>query len=299
MFYFYRLGTKKINPIKINQMRENLNKLGFKLSDNKLYYNKIYKTSNSILDIGIITDNNTIYDLMAFAISNNKDQVSNFEKIYNTNLKAISALSMVKTAGGLGIDGGSGGLHNINLDESYGGPRWWPYKSDEESLNELETWTQNQFRYNPEYLSVGAPAQIGEDSYTILATINANVSAARLNRNRQEVFLEYIVNNKIYRLALPSFKNAIGKYDGDLAQEINKYELKITKLNNYSIIFIRKKDNRGDNRGIWEINGPDAVPGFAYVDEDWKTSYSMHPEFLNDPLWTSGGWSPGRNSYQQ
>jgi len=298
MFSFYRLNTNKFSPIKNNH--DYLNKLGFKKSSNGLFYNKIYKIANSILNIGIISDEKNIYDLMAFATSKEKIDVSKLEKIYNKNLKAINTLSMVKTAGGYGVDGGSGGLHNVNLDESYGGPRWWSYKSDDESLNELESWTQKQFRYNPEYLAVGTPVQIGEDSFSILATINANVSFARLNRNRQEVFLEYVVNNQLYRMALPSFKNIIdsGKYDGDLAQEINKYQLQIAKVRGGSIIFIRKKYSKGDYRGIWEVNSPDASPGFAYVDEDWKTSYSMHPEFLNDPTWTSGGWSPGRNSYQ-
>lgn len=304
--FLYRLGTKKLNRIKTSQLDEHLYKLGFRLSNNGAFYSKIYNNIYGKINIGVICDDSNIYDLMVVAQANDNINISkamiNFENIYEINASAINTLSMVKTAGGLGIEGGPGGLHNVNLDESYGGPRWWSYESDEESLNELETWITKQTRYNPEYLSIGTPLQIGEDSYTVLSSINGDVKSARLNRDRQEVFLEYIDNqNNNYKINLPALKQTMesGKYDGDFAQELNKYQLKIIKADGKSVILMRKKDTRGDIKGIWEINGKDSTPGFGYIDEDWKTSYSMHPEFLDDPNWTSGAWSPGRNNYDQ
>ena len=298
MITLYRLGMRKFPKTQVNQLDEHLTRLGFSLSEDGAFYNKIYKTSGGILNMGVICDASNIYDLMAFgkAEGNINKSILRFENIYNTNANAIKSLSMTKTAAGMGTDGGAGGLHNVNLDETFGGPRWWSYESDSESLDELQSWILEQYRYNPEYLSVGRPIQIGDDEFTIIGTINGNVDSARLNRDRQEVFLEYMDNNKTYKIPMSSLKQTMesGKYDGDLAQEMGKYKLKIVKVDNKSIVLMRKGDTRGDIRGIWEINGKDPVPGFAYVDEDWKTSYSMHPEFLDDPNWTAGEWSPGR-----
>jgi len=306
MITLYRLGIKQYPKIQINNLDEHLNKLGFKLSENGAFYHKRYAYCDSYLDMGVICDNHNIYDIMAFACLKDNIKIDNmlksFEKTYEKNVKAIYSLSMVKVAFGMGPEGGSGGLHNVNLDESFGGPRWWSYNSDEESLDQLESWITNQSRYNPEYLSIGRPLQIGEDSYTIIGSLNSDLKAARLNRDRQKVFLEYIDNNnQKKKVVIPSLKQSMesGKNDGDMAQEINKYQLKIVKADGKSIVLMKKKDTRGDIRGIWEINGRDSTPGFGYVDEDWKTSYSMHPEFLDDAAWTSGAWSPGRNNYDQ
>ena len=289
---------KQLPQIQVNRLDEHLTNLGFRLASNGAFYHKTYSTPNGVLNIGVICDDSNIYDLMAFARTNNISKaIPSFEKIYDTNAKAISSLSMTKIAGGLGLEGGPGGLNNVNLDESIGGPRWWTYESDEESLDQLESWITKQSRYAPEYLSVGQPLQIGQDEFTVVGNINGDVNAARLNRDRQEVFLEYVDNNrKVHKIPIPALKQTMesGKNDGDLAQELNKYQLRIAKTDGKSVILMRKGDTRGDARGIWEINGKESTPGFGYVDEDWKTSYSLHPELLDDPNWTSGEWSPGR-----
>lgn len=306
MVTFYRLGTIRNYDIPINNLDEKLNKLGYILSNDGAFYYKKYSSKNNYLTIGVICDDHNIYDIMAFAVSNDNDninkQLKSFEKKYQLNMNAITSLSMTKIAGGMGLEGGPSGMHNVNLDESFGGPRWWSYSSDEEDLNQLESWITKQSRYNPEYLSIGESVSIGENEYFLLGSIDNDIKSARLNRDRQKVYIEYIdKNNQKYQISIPSFKSTSesGYNDGDLAQEINKYQLKIVKMNNKSFIFMRKKDTRGDIRGIWEINGRDSTPGFAYIDEDWRTSFSMHPEFLSDPSWVSGAWSPGRNNYDQ
>lgn len=303
MTTLYRINQSH-SPIRISQLDENLEKLGFHLDASGAFYYKNYQTPNGHLNIGVICDDENIYDIKAFASVKNGIKTSSalrkFEEIYELNFKALNSLSMVKVA--YGPEGGSGGLHNVNFDESLGGPRWWLYGDDEEDLSGLEEWIQKQTRYNPQYLAVGRPLQIGEDVYTVLATLDGNVQAARLEPERQEVFLRYVdKNNKINKIHLPSFKDSqeMGKNDGDFAQDLNKYQIKIVQADGQSMILIRKKDTRGDIRGIWEINGKDPSPGFGYVDEDWRTSYSMHPELLDDAQWTSGAWSPGRNNYDQ
>lgn len=302
MAIFYRLGNKTLSKINSSKIDEYLIKLGFIYNNEFNYYYKDYNTNFGDLKLGVICGNNNIYDLMAVAKSNDTKYISNFEKIYECNAKAISSLDMIKTSASYGPEGGLGVLHNINLDENLGGPRWWQYKDDDGDLNELESWLQHQPRYNPQYFQIGQPLQIGQDEYTILGTIKDNVKFARLNNDRQEVYLEYINdNNEINKIKISLLKDSqeSGKYDGDLSQDLKKYKLKILKGNNEFIILIRKTDTRGDIRGIWEINGRDSTPGVAYIDEDFRTSYSLHPELLDDPVWTNGGWSPGRNNYDQ
>ena len=303
MLTLYRIGAKPFPHLKISQIDKHLTKLGFLLSENGAYYNKIYDKSDCYLNLGVICDNENIYDLMAFAkVKNSKLSkiLPKIEKIYESNINVLSSMSMIKTAQGFGPEGGPGGLHNINLDETFGGQRWWSYGSDEESLDELENWLKHkQFRYNPEYLAVGRHVQVGDNDFSILGTVNDDVAAVRLRRDRQEPVLEYInTNNEVKQVPIPSLKKQAwgGEYDGDFAQELDKYQLKIARGDGISTILSRKTDIRGDNRGIWEINGKDAVPGFAYIGEDWRTSYSLHPEFLDDKEWTDGRHSPGRSS---
>jgi hypothetical protein len=298
----HRKSLGNFKTIKLNNLDYFLSSLGFKLASNGAYYYKNYNLKNASLNIGVICDDKNIYDILSFLKSDNNilSNIKKAEKIYDSNIQALDSLSMNKIAYQFGLEGGSSGLHNINLDESLGGPRWWSYDSDEEDLSELESFLQKQTRYNPSYLSAGRPLQIGEDTYTALTSINDDIKSARLIKDRQEALIEYIDgNNKVQRIKVPSLKQTMesGKYDGDLSQDIDKYQLKIVKVDGESLILIRKKDTRGDIRGIWEINQNEATPGFAYIGEDWRTSYSLHPEFLDDPDWVNGMHSPGRNNY--
>lgn len=298
----HRKSLEKFKTIKINNLDYFLSSLGFKLASNGAYYYKKYNLKNASLNIGVICDDKNIYDILSF-IKSDQDILKNIkkaEKIYNSNIDALKSVSMNKIAYQFGLEGGSSGLHNINLDETIGGPRWWSYESDEGDISELESFLQKQTRYNPSYLSAGRPLQIGEDTYTVLTIIKDDIKSARLIPNRQEALIEYIdSNNKVQRQKVPSLKQTMesGKYDGDLSQDIDKYQIKIVKVDGGSVILSRKKDTRGDIRGIWEINKEEATPGFAYIGEDWRTSYSLHPEFLDDPDWVNGMHSPGRNNY--
>lgn len=298
----HRKSLKKFKTIKLNNLDYFLSKLGFKIASNGAFYYKNYNLKNASLNINVICDDENIYDVLSFLKTDKEilKNIKNAEKIYNSNIEALQSLSMNKLAYRFGLEGGSSGLHNINLDESFGGPRWWSYESDEEDLDGLENLLQEQTRYNPSYLSVGNSLQIGEDSYSVLTSINDDIKSARLIKNRQEALIEYVDrNNNIKKIEIPSFKQTMesGKNDGDLSQDISKYKLKIIKVNDNSIILIRKNDTRGDIRGIWEINKNESTPGFAYIGEDWRTSYSLHPEFLDDPEWINGMHSPGRNNY--
>jgi len=306
MIALYRV-SKNLRPFQVNCLDDKLTSLGYRLDPQGAYYNKQYKSPR--LNLGIICDSSNVYDLMANAVIENKNidrQISDVEKIYQKNLRALATLNMVKMAqgtglGGFGLEGGSGGLHNMNLSEEMGGSRWWLYSDDTGDLDEMSAWLQGQFRYNPTYLSIGKPIQIGDDEYTVLAHINDDVKGIRFDRDRQEMMLDYIDgNNQIHKFPVNSIKHSteMGKYDGDFAQDLKKYQLKLSKLGDkHFVVLIRKSNTSGDLRGIWEVNGRDQVPGFAYIDEDYKTSYSLHPELLNDKDWASGASMPGRDNY--
>ena len=86
---------------------------------------------------------------------------------------------------------------------------------------------------------------------------------------------------------------------GDIAQEGGKYNLFPVFKGGKTHIMGRKDDNRGDTKGIWEINGKPAAPGIAFTWEDDRTSYSLNPSLLDDPQWTAGGHSVGKMPYMQ
>ena len=208
------------------------------------------------------------------------------------NAAVIMSFSSMGKFAQIGGEAGNGGLHNVNLPMDYPGPRWWPMSVEEKDQQELQNKTTDQTRYNPQYMPVGeaagVPGQQAGDYF-----VPYPLSAARIVPDRQQSYLEYTTTDgRRGRMKLEESGQL-----GDMSEEANKYKVQMQQRPDGTLVSIRKDDSRGDNKGIWEINGRPAGPGFAYIDEDARTSYSLHPELLFDHDWASGGWSPGRHNY--
>lgn len=193
----------------------------------------------------------------------------------------------------LGYPGGSGGLWNVNQDEGLGGPRWWLYDQMYPDMRDLESWIKDQFRYHPPIMMTPdmMPDEVHWDP---IATVDGDIAAARLVRDRQEAVLEVKdADGGSRRIKIRGYDTQKDRDPGgtdergELSQEIEKYQVGIAHTGTgKSVIFVKKVDERGDNKGIWEINGGPAS-GIAHIEED-GTSYSLHPEVLDDKQWTQG-----------
>ena len=297
--------SKLSKPIKLSNVNKQLSDNNFIISEGGATYQKKYTNSFGNFKIDVLCDNKTIYDIFVNGSFNRLLDFNNYiKKIEDIIEKDVADIKgMEKVSGSMGPTGGSANLTNINLDETLGGPRWWLYSDMEPDINELEESIKDQFRYNPQYLGVGDSLKTGEDTNKVLFNLDQNIKGARLIRNRQEVKVEVIDNNgKIHILEMPhiyQYRGDRGMNDGDIAQELNKYQLQTVHPGpNRSLILLRKKSNPGDFRGIWEVNGRDAVPGYAYIDNGGTMgSYSLTPELLDMDDWTDGSYSPGRYKY--
>lgn len=292
------------NQIPVPNLLNKLSDKGFIVSEDGNSYCKKYRDNKNTFKINIVCSSNVIEDVLvnaSFENFNNLSKLSIIEKIIDKEISAIlPKMTKVSYTWG-GAPAGSAGLTNLNMDESLGGPRWWPYSEMEPDIKELEGWLQNQFRYKPEYIGVGDSLKVKDTNFYNIGRIRDNVLAARFKPDREQLQVEALTPGGIKKINVPDIKSTQnrGSLDGDISKEFDKYQLIILKLDeNESFIMARKIDNRGDFRGIWEINGPDAVPGFAHIDEDWRNSYSLHPEFLDMHEWAvEGRHSPGRHNY--
>lgn len=292
------------NPVPVANLLNKLSFAGFIISEDGSSFYKKYKNNKNKFDINIICSSNVIEDIVINASFENFKDISKLpliEKIIEKEMFAIlPKMTKISYTWG-GAPAGSAGLTNLNMDESLGGPRWWPYSEMEPDIKELEGWIQNQFRYKPEYIGIGDSLKVKDTTFYNIGRIPYNVLAARFLPDREQLKVEAITPDGIKKINVPDIKKRQNEesMDGDISKEFKKYQLVILKLSdNESFIMARKIDNRGDIRGIWEINGPAAVPGFAHIDEDWRNSYSLHPELLDMHDWAvEGRHTPGRHNY--
>jgi len=209
---------------------------------------------------------------------------------------------MNRTAAGIGMPGGSGGMHNLNLPTDSPGPRWWPADLQDEDIDELQGWIRKQYRYNPEYGGMGDALSSGDDGWQPVATVPGDAKYVSVGRDRQEPVLNYTMpDGTVGKKSLEgtSLVGTGGTGHGDLTQEMGKYQLRMRPDGQgNSTVYLNKKDTRADQKGIWQINGPSSQPGYGYVWEDWRTGWGLHPEWLSDPDMMSGSWMPGTQRFQ-
>ena len=296
------------SPLRIRGLEAHLPDLDFEVTEDGTHYSKAYASRDARLIIRVICAGDVLCDVLADLVVDGRVPfgpiVAQAEEIFGRNMAVIASLTKMSRhaqTANVGNPGGSGGLTGMNVDESIGGPRWWLYEDQKDDVNGLEKWIQEQNRYNPDYMPVGEALEDKEDKMHVVADVPGNVAKARLVPNRQEVTLQYVLEGEGQPRTAPLPKNfgggAATRADGDLAQEVGKYEVKMIRTGKSTLIALKKVDARGDVKGIWEINGKPSTPGYAYVDEDGRTSYSLHPELLDDPGWTSGDHSVGRAGY--
>lgn len=288
----------------LSSLDDRLAELGYFLTSGGSY-SKVYRIPQGTVALDLICGPDQIFDVVGTAkIASSRDLPRGLvraEGLFSANLDVLSAVSMVRTAASMGMPGGVGGLHNLNLPTDYPGPRWWPASLQEDDINELSSWIQKQYRYNPEYMAIGDALSSGSDRFHHVATLPPGVTYAKLSRDRQEPVVEFTTQDG--RIGhRPITGGAIGGSggigSGELVQEMDKYQLSLQPTDGGTAVYIRKNDTRGDQKGIWQINGPSSQPGFGYVWEDWRTGYSLHPELLDDPQWAAGQWSPGTQRWQ-
>lgn len=276
-------------PMVVPDLDDRMGEMGFVVSEDGLAFSKTVVLSDNGSRVSIVVASETADTVDGINIEVTvPDHVNPIGAIRTADRWATPEGARIgRRFAQLGYPGGSGGLWNVNQDEGVGGPRWWLYDQMSPDLHDLEKWIQGQFRYNPSYMMT--PDVMPEEShYEPIATIDGEVDAVRFLRDRQEVVLEVRVGDKTNKIKMPSWGSSESDGPkGELAQELDKYVPSIVHTGTgKSVIFITKTDERGDNKGIWEINGKPAA-GIAYIDEDGN-SPSLHPQLLDDKQWTQG-----------
>lgn len=286
-FVAKRSLTAISRPVVVNNLDDKMENLGFTITDDGLGF---IRTS---------VDKKTGSKIKVLVKSGAENTVENVYLEVETKAPEFlpRAFAVADKFGSrfaqLGYPGGSGGLWNVNQDEGLGGPRWWLYDQMYPDMRDLELWIKDQFRYHPPMM-MSPDMMPDEIHWDPVATVKGETQAARLVRDRQEVILE--VKNEdgsTKRIKIRGYDTQDERDPGnsgernELSQEIDKYQVGIAHTGTgKSVIFVRKLDERGDNKGIWEINGGPAS-GIAHIEED-GTSYSLHPEVLDDRQWTQG-----------
>lgn len=298
------MGPTPNFPFVLSSLDDRLPELGFFLASGGSY-SKVYRIPDGSISLDVLCGPDQVFDVVGTIRLASPRRITRElirgEGVFSSNVGAISALSMVRTAASMGMPGGSGGMHNLNLPTDYPGPRWWPADLQKQDIDELSGWIQKQYRYNPEYMAIGDAMSSGDDRQHHVATLPPGVSYARLIRDRQEPMIEFTTSDG--RVGhRPITGGAIGASggigSGEVAQEMDKYDLSLQPTDGGTAVYLKKQDTRGDQKGIWQINGPSSQPGFGYVWEDWRTGYSLHPELLDDKQWAAGQWSPGTQRWQ-
>ena len=283
------------SPIEIKRLDESLGAIGFHPSPDGNFFKK-YSSPTTSLKITISCGSNDVRKISAELTVNEIEMldrsIKDGEALVRENFAAIASLGNMPKMAQLGIPSGPAGLNNVNLPMTFPGPRWWPMDVEEKDQAKYEDKIKDQTRYHPSYMPIGEAAGLKPvpEGYMFIPD---RAAFARLVKDRQRTMLEYTTDDgKKGRIPVDDR----GKI-GDLTQELEKFKINLIPRKDGTVAELTKVDSRGDTKGIWEINGEPSVPGFAYVDDDARTSYSLHPELLSDPDWTSGKWSPGRNNY--
>jgi len=284
------------NPqVRIQRLDESLEALGFRLDSNGRF-SKSYSSPVANLRMSLscgIDDLSSVFAELQIDDPHALDRsIRDGEIIVRENATAILSLGRMVRSAQLGGPSGPAGLNNVNQPLTFPGPRWWPMSVEEGDQSKYEQKIKDQTRYHPQYMPIGEAAGIpgSPDGYMFIPD---RASHARLVKDRQRTLLEYTTTDGRTGRVPVDDRGKIG----DLTQELGKFKINLIPRNDGTVAELTKVDSRGDTKGIWEINGKPEVPGFAYIDDDARTSYSLHPELLSDPDWASGKWSPGRNNY--
>ena len=291
-----RVESKPIIPVRIARLDDSLEAIGFCLDADGSFFKK-YSSPLMDLKISLACGKDDVSSVFAELLVKDPAyldrSIREGEKIVRENASVILSFgNMIKIAQGLGGPSGPSGLHNVNIPMDFPGPRWWGMDVEQRDQEKYEDKVKDQTRYHPSYMPIGeAAGQPGSPRGYMF--VPEQISYARLVKDRQRPILEYTTKDGRTQRVPVDDRGGIG----DLSQESEKFKINLIPRNDGTAIGFTKVDSRGDTKGIWEINGRPEVPGFAYVDDDARTSYSLHPELLSDPDWTSGKWSPGRNNY--
>lgn len=280
-------------PASVRDLDDRMERGGYVISDDGLGFERIVRSSRGSVAVRVASRAENRIDGVELEIrTEDENALPEIMRIADGEATRLTRVAQ------LGYPGGAGGLWNVNQDEGLGGPRWWLYDQMLPDIKDLEKWIQGQFRYNPSFMMT-PDAMPEEIHWEPLATIKGDVNAARLVHDRQNAVLEVKKQDpsggpdKISKVELKGYDTQETRDPGhsgvrnELAQEMDKYQVGIVRSGTgKSVVLVRKVDERGDNKGIYEINGRPSS-GIAHIEED-GTSYSLHPEYLDDKQWTQG-----------
>jgi len=271
--------------------------MGFNHINNSIA-SKQYNSPTSSLNIIIQHTPQKINDIISNVYINSDNPSVDLLKanaMVTLNERAFMSFAMKRTASGLGMEGGFSGMHNVNLPVDMPGPRWWPAKEQNEDMANLNNWIHKQDRYNPEYTPIGGANSIepGGEWYPV-GVVPKNTSYVSIQRDRQEAKIAYTTQDGSihYKKMQNPFTTT-----KDLAQEMQNYQVKIVPAKENFIVYINKTKNNNEQQGIWQINGAPSTPGAAFIYEDDRTGWGLHPEYFKDPEMTSGSWMPGTQRF--
>jgi len=205
---------------------------------------------------------------------------------------ALTSYRSLRVAQNIGSPGGTGALHNVNLDESYPGPRWWPMSDMQEDIDDTEDKVKEQFRYNPSYSPIG-DVQTLEPYPQVAAIVPGWPKSWKIRRDRQQAYVDYTLADGTrgsMELKLPS---------GEVVDDWRDYSISSQPLHGgQAAVLMTKTKQTGASHGIFEVNGRPSTPGAAFIDEDARTSWSMNPEWLDDPQMMAGRGNVGAVSWE-
>jgi hypothetical protein len=203
-------------------------------------------------------------------------------------LKIAQINIMRKQAQGLGPPGGMY-LTGLALSDKFGGPRWYPYETDEN----LSNFIRNQYRYRPNYVPIGEALEFQDESdWKLVKEIDdlffgkdpQNIDMIVSPERKEKAVLLMIdkKDNEFRAEELPvEFQ--------DVVKEIKNWKFMVTmnKTQDGYMLYARKVNPGGDTKGIFEINGEPAAPGFGYI---WRDGPSATPSNnkhgdLTENLW--------------
>lgn len=204
-------------------------------------------------------------------------------------LKIAQINIMQKQAQGLGSPGGVY-LQGLGLSDKFGGPRWYGYESDDN----LNNFIREQYRYNPNYVPIGEALEMQDESkWKLVEDVedpfvgkdpkNIQVLAVPDGPEKAVLLLVDKQNGQFRVQDLPA------KFE-DVVKELKNWRFKMVAYSGkpgYGI-YAQKINPEGDTKGIFEMNGEPAAPGFAYI---WRDGPSASPSNNNHGDLTENLWN--------
>lgn len=175
---------------------------------------------------------------------------------------------LIKEAQSLGGLGPPGGAYPVGLNWSarYGGPRWWAFGGD----RNLDDFIRTQTRYHPQYVAIGEAAEIPDEGWETICDLpdifygkepsKVQIIAIQDGDNKEGASLLMIdEETQEFRIEPLSFEK------DDIVKELNNWQFRIVPNQDGSLKIMGKRiDQEGDKKGIFELNGEHAVPGWKF-----------------------------------